>query len=184
MRIIAGEFRGRKLLPPPGEGTRPITDRAKQSLFDVLAPVMEGASVYDCFAGTGSMGLEALSRGASHATFFEFHRPTAAILRRNIETVKVERRSTVVQTDFFRWFATAPPERKIDLVFLDPPYEFLKSRCDELREAGVRIAKHLAEGGLVVFRHHIEDSLALALFSPVDVRDYGTMRIEILKFSK
>ena len=71
MRIIAGEFRGRKLLPPEGDVTRPITDRVKQSLFDILAPRIDGARVYDCFAGTGSMGLECLSRGAEHATFFE-----------------------------------------------------------------------------------------------------------------
>jgi len=70
MRIIAGEHRGRKLLPPEGDVTRPITDRVKQSLFDILAPRIEGARVYDCFAGTGSMGLECLSRGSSHATFF------------------------------------------------------------------------------------------------------------------
>ena len=70
MRIIAGEFGGRKLLPPPTEATRPITDRAKQSLFDVLTPQLDGALVYDCFAGTGSMGLESLSRGASFARFF------------------------------------------------------------------------------------------------------------------
>ena len=66
MRIIAGEFGGRKLLPPVGEVTRPITDRAKQSLFDILTPLIEGARVYDCFAGTGSMGLECLSRGAAY----------------------------------------------------------------------------------------------------------------------
>src|SRR5215213_3035850 len=77
VRIIAGEFRGRRLLPPESDATRPITDRVKQSLFDILAPVVEDAVVYDCFAGTGSMGLECLSRGARHATFFEAD-PSAA----------------------------------------------------------------------------------------------------------
>ena len=71
MRIIAGEFRGRRLLPPTGDNTRPITDRAKQSLFDILAPLIPNSVVYDCFAGTGSMGLECLSRGAKLTTFFE-----------------------------------------------------------------------------------------------------------------
>ncbi|MDB5305247.1 MAG: rsmD, partial [Phycisphaerales bacterium] len=74
MRIISGEFRGRKLLPPEGDVTRPITDRVKQSLFDILTPLLPDARVYDCFAGTGSMGLESLSRGAAHATFFEADR--------------------------------------------------------------------------------------------------------------
>ena len=74
MRIIAGEFRGRKLIPPQGDATRPITDRVKQSLFDILTPRIDGARIYDLFAGTGSMGLECLSRGAAHSTFFEADR--------------------------------------------------------------------------------------------------------------
>src|SRR3954463_11454418 len=87
MRIIAGEFRGRRLLPPEGDTTRPITDRAKQSLFDILAPRIEGSRVYDCFAGTGSMGLECLSRGAAAVTFFESDRSALARLRKNIDAV-------------------------------------------------------------------------------------------------
>jgi 16S rRNA (guanine966-N2)-methyltransferase len=82
MRIIAGEFRGRKLLAPESDTTRPITDRAKQSLFDILSPRIDGARVLDLFAGTGSMGLECLSRGASHATFFEADRSAVTRLRK------------------------------------------------------------------------------------------------------
>src|SRR3954463_10464834 len=85
MRIIAGEFRGRKLLAPEGDITRPITDRVKQSLFDILTPEIEGAKVYDLFAGTGSMGLECLSRGAKHSTFFESDRSAVTRLKKNIE---------------------------------------------------------------------------------------------------
>src|SRR3954470_3194229 len=96
MRIIAGEFRGRKLLPPEGDVTRPITDRVKQSLFDILSPRIEGARVYDCFAGTGSMGLECLSRGAEHATFFEADRSALTRLEKNIATIQVQNRSKVV----------------------------------------------------------------------------------------
>ena len=84
MRIIAGEFCGRKLLSPEGDTTRPITDRVKQSLFDIVSPYIEGAAVYDCFAGTGSMGLECLSRGAAHVTFFELDKSAGERLRRNI----------------------------------------------------------------------------------------------------
>jgi 16S rRNA G966 N2-methylase RsmD len=108
MRIIAGEFRGRKLLGPESEVTRPITDRVKQSLFDILIPNIPGARVYDCFAGTGSMGLECLSRGAEHVIFFEADRSAAARLRRNIETVGVKDRSTVVAGDLFKWFDLTP----------------------------------------------------------------------------
>ena len=81
MRIIAGEFKGRQLLAPVGDATRPITDRAKQSLFDILTPIITDANVYDIFAGTGSLGLESLSRGAKFSTFFEIDRSAIARLR-------------------------------------------------------------------------------------------------------
>jgi len=109
MRIIAGEFRGRKLLPPEGAVTRPITDRVKQSLFDILAPRLEGALVSDLFAGTGSLGLESLSRGARQAVFFETHRGAVARLRRNIEQLGLPRDRAVVRpTDVFEWFNEGP----------------------------------------------------------------------------
>lgn len=104
MRIIGGELSGRKLLPPQGDQTRPVTDRAKQSLFDILAPHIDGAAVYDCFAGTGSMGLECLSRGAVHCTFFETHRPTLARLNQNIVALNLQERAQVIPGDIFRWF--------------------------------------------------------------------------------
>ena len=90
MRIIAGEFRGRRLLPPAGVKTRPITDRVKQSLFDIVSPLIPDAVVYDCYAGTGSMGLESLSRGARLAYFFEADRSAGMLLKKNIEALKKE----------------------------------------------------------------------------------------------
>src|SRR4051812_7880453 len=145
MRIIAGEFRGRKLLPPEGDVTRPVTDRVKQSLFDILTPLLPGARVYDCFAGTGSMGLESLSRGAADAVFFEADRSAGARLRKNIAALGVEKRSRVVSGDVFRWFAAAPPaEPRVDLIFLDPPYRFLRERPDDLRHLAAGLAAHLS----------------------------------------
>jgi 16S rRNA (guanine966-N2)-methyltransferase len=95
MRIIAGLFRGRKLVGPEGLGTRPITDRVKQSLFDILTPLLADSIVYDCFAGTGSMGLESLSRGCSFATFFESGASAVSRLGRNISTIGVQDRSRI-----------------------------------------------------------------------------------------
>ncbi len=104
MRIIAGEFRSRVLLPPEDAATtRPITDRVKQSLFDILTPLLEDAVVYDCFAGTGSMGLECLSRGATRAHFFEADRSALQRLKKNIASLAVEARSTVVPGDIFKF---------------------------------------------------------------------------------
>src|SRR2546422_10639700 len=104
MRIIAGEFRGRTILAPEGNATRPITDRVKQSLFDILTPLLEDAIVYDCFAGTGSMGLEALSRGAKRAVFFEADRSALQRLKKNIEALEMQKTSTVRAGDLFRYF--------------------------------------------------------------------------------
>jgi 16S rRNA (guanine(966)-N(2))-methyltransferase RsmD len=185
MRVIAGEFRGRKLLPPEGDVTRPVTDRVKQSLFDILTPLLPGARVYDCFAGTGSMGLESLSRGARHALFFEQHRPAVQRLKRNIETLGVGDRSTVVVQDVFKWFATAPPpgpEERADCVFLDPPYRFLKTDPEALRRLASAVATtHLAPDGVVIFRHDAADRLDLRDLERFDEREYGGMVLEFLR---
>src|SRR5437773_4076071 len=125
MRIIGGEFRSRQILAPKSDATRPITDRAKQSLFDILQPDLPEAIVYDCFAGTGSMGLECLSRGAGHVTFFESDRSAAALLRKNIGALRVQNRSTIVDRDIFKWFDLSQAKRPVNLTFLDPPYRFL-----------------------------------------------------------
>jgi 16S rRNA (guanine966-N2)-methyltransferase len=188
MRIIAGEFRGRNLLAPQGEQTRPITDRVKQSLFDIIAPLIPGARVYDCFAGTGSMGLECLSRGAEHVTFFEADRTTLARLSQNIMSLRVAEKTRTVPGDLFKWFdrATTRPEdaaiTPVDLTFLDPPYRFLRERGDEL----IQLVFHLTQGHLkpqatVVFRHDAKDRLELPNLTRFDEREYGGMTLEFLR---
>jgi 16S rRNA (guanine966-N2)-methyltransferase len=180
MRIIAGEHRGRKLLPPLGEVTRPITDRVKQSLFDILAPRIEGASVYDCFAGTGSMGLECLSRGAQSAVFFEVDRSAVQRLQKNIAVLKVEERARVVASDIFRYFGGEGGEPEADLVFLDPPYRFLRERAAEVQELARSLRGRLKPNGLVVFRHDADDRLDFPALVKVDERTYGAMALEFL----
>jgi len=183
MRIIAGEFRGRKLLPPEGTTTRPVTDRVKQSLFDILTPLLPGARVYDCFAGTGSMGLECLSRGAADVVFFEADRPAVARLRKNIAALGVESRGQVIAQDLFHWFAAAPrPVLPADVIFLDPPYRFVRDRPDDLRRLAEQFTRsHLAPAGTVVFRHDAADALELPALHRYDQRDYGGMTLEFLR---
>jgi 16S rRNA (guanine966-N2)-methyltransferase len=135
MRIVAGIWRGRALLAPPGDTTRPTADRVRQALFDMLlhAPwggrdVIEGARVLDVFAGTGALGLEALSRGAAFATFIEQERAALATLRANIATLRAEARSAVFSGDALavdNLAADSPVAlggAPCALVFLDPPY--------------------------------------------------------------
>jgi 16S rRNA (guanine966-N2)-methyltransferase len=183
MRIIAGELRGRRLLAPDGPATRPITDRAKQSLFDIVGDLLPDVVVYDCFAGTGSMGLEALSRGARLAIFFESDRSALTRLRQNIESLGVGERSRVVSGDLFRWLAEheAATTERAGVVFLDPPYRFLRERPGDLRQLAQRLAvAHLMSQAVVVFRHHAGDSLNLPGFRALDQREYGDMAIQLL----
>src|SRR4051812_19938869 len=124
MRIVAGAWRGRSLVGPPGMETRPTADRVRQALFDMLmhAPwagrrVLEGASVLDVFAGTGALGLEALSRGAGRAVFVERARPALRALRANIEACKAQERCEVLAVDA----VSVSDGQRADIVFLDPP---------------------------------------------------------------
>lgn len=182
MRIIAGQFRSRILLPPENDQTtRPITDRVKQSLFDILTPLLEDAIVYDCFAGTGSMGLESLSRGAKGAFFFEADRSALIRLKKNIASLKVEASATVIMGDLFRYFEkTALPSEKASIIFLDPPYRFLQENAEQLRALAANLANHLAADGQIIFRHDANDKLDLPPLVQADARTYGQMTLEFL----
>ncbi|HEX4793083.1 MAG TPA: 16S rRNA (guanine(966)-N(2))-methyltransferase RsmD [Humisphaera sp.] len=187
VRIIAGEFRGRKLLPPQGLTTRPITDRVKQSLFDILTPMFPDSRVYDCFAGTGSMGLECLSRGASAVTFFEADRSALERLRKNIETIDNERRCKVIAGDLFRWFdrpLSTDATDRADLIFLDPPYRFVREEPQKLQRLAGRFAEHLSADGVLIFRHDVNDALELPPLERFDRREYGGMVLEFLRRPK
>ena len=124
MRIVAGQWRGRNLAAPAGIATRPTAERMRQALFDMLAHApwaegcLKGASVLDGFAGTGALGLEALSRGAAQAVFIERDRAALVALRANVAACKAEDRTRVIPGDMLRPPAGAP----CGLVFLDPPY--------------------------------------------------------------
>lgn len=180
MRIIAGEHRGRKLEAPPSDTTRPITDRAKQSLFDVLTPWIAGARVADVFSGTGSMGLECLSRGAAHASFFEADRGALAALKRNVESLRVADRSQIFAGDLFKLLPPAFAPGSLSIIFLDPPYRFLTEKPESLQALAPALASALEPEGLVSFRHDTADSLALPPFMTHRTLTYGSMTIELL----
>jgi 16S rRNA (guanine966-N2)-methyltransferase len=183
MRIISGRWKGKRLVAPPGETVRPTSDRARQSLFDMLwhAPwagreVVEGAQVLDAFAGTGALGLEALSRGAVAATFLEKDRAALAALRANIASVtKGEAQATVIAGD-----ATKPPRalKPATLIFLDPPYgaNLLTPALEALDTAG-----WIAPGALLCTELAERDPLPETRFAPLDDRRHGKARLLILQ---
>ena len=147
MRVIAGTARGQALLAPRGSGTRPISDRVKEALFGIVGARVVDARVLDLYAGSGAVGIEALSRGAASATFVERARQPVAAIRENLRRTGLADRADVQLADVASFLATttAPPW---DLVVLDPPYA--ERTLDLPLE---RLARHLRQDALVVVKH-------------------------------
>lgn len=170
VRIIAGARKGRLLAAPPGATTRPTADRVRQAIFDILlhAPwggpdLLGGARVLDAFAGTGALGLEALSRGADYATFFEKDRAALAALRSNIAGCRWEDRCKVLPRDVTKpTHAPAP----CSLIFLDPPY---RQDLPALTLAALSAQGWIAPGALAVIETAAQEPLPLRLNNPEDV---------------
>ena len=145
MRIIAGALKGRRLRAPTWLGLRPTSDKLRETLFNILAPRIEGARVLDGFAGTGAVGLEALSRGAAHVTFVEQHRRAAALIAENLAVCDVREGYTIDCGDFGAVLRRFGRERTFDVIVLDPPYDL-----DGSGEAVAIAAAHLADEGVLV----------------------------------
>jgi len=155
LRIIAGKFRGRRLKSPPSAQTRPTSDRLRETLFNILAPRIEGARLLDLCAGTGAVGLEALSRGASHVTFVDQSRKMCELIEANLDSLEVaaDDREVVVATafDYLRRLVKNDGPA-FDIVFLDPPYA---SDYDGLLNyGGEQASQILNAGGIVIVEHH------------------------------
>ena len=146
MRLIAGDWRGRPILAPPGQVTRPTSDRAREALFSMLISRIgsfESLAVADLFAGSGALGLEALSRGAAQCLFIDSDADAVKTIRRNCETLGAEARVEIRQGAAER---ASPPPRPCDIIFIDPPY---RSGLAEAALANVARECWLAPGGLV-----------------------------------
>ena len=179
MRIVAGTLRGRSIEAPSGDGTRPTTDRVREALFSSLFSLrggFDGAIVLDAFAGSGALGLEAVSRGAARVVFFERDAKAVSALKRNITACKLEpSRATVMQRDVMQ----APPlgdKTSFDLVFLDPPYDYdpasVLDMMTKIAESG-----GLLDEAIVVYEHAVK--------SASDVESAAELRgFEVQRFKK
>ena len=150
MRIIAGTLKGRRLRSPRWPGLRPTSDRLRETLFNVLAPRVAGARVLDAFAGTGALGIEALSRGAATVVFIEQDRRAQALIAENLEHCGVRNGCVIIRGPVARGLRALrgdPASRPFDLVLLDPPYEL------DADEALAGIDALVAPGGVVVLEH-------------------------------
>jgi len=183
MRIVAGKHKGRTLAAPKGHDTRPTSDRTRGAVFNILEHGIEGLSlrdthVLDVFAGTGALGLEALSRGAAHATFIEQGREALKCLSGNIQALKVEGQTKTLKTDATR---PATTEQPCNLVFLDPPYgkELVTKALMALKAKG-----WIAAGATIVAEVGSKEDIALPEgFVVLDERTYGAAKIVIARTS-
>lgn len=150
MRVIAGEAKGRTLVAPRGRTTRPATDRIRETLFAILEPSLPGARVLDLFAGAGTLGIEALSRGAAHVTFVERAAAAVDALRKNLVATGFTDRSELVAANVLGFLERGGPSARYDLVFVDPPFADVAVLDAVL--AHLSLARSLARNATIVAR--------------------------------
>ncbi|WP_410769308.1 16S rRNA (guanine(966)-N(2))-methyltransferase RsmD [Fontibacillus sp. BL9] len=182
MRVISGSARGRTLKAVPGMGTRPTTDKVKEALFSMIGPYFDGGTVLDLFAGTGGLGIEALSRGMDKAVFVDLEYKSIEIVRSNLKTTGLENKAEVYKNDAERALkALAKRESVFDLVFLDPPYRL--KHGDMLMQAMDQL--HLLNPGATLVLEY-ESSFAYPAgfgpFSEVRKAQYGETTLSIYSY--
>jgi 16S rRNA (guanine966-N2)-methyltransferase len=179
MRIVAGTLGGRRLAAPPGNDTRPTSDRVREALFSALGPI-DGARVLDLFAGSGALALEAISRGAAHAVLVEKDARAAAVIERNLEALEIDAgRAALRRRDALRALRDAREAgESYDLVFLDPPYRLATGLGPELADS---LAPVLAPGARVIGESDRRMPLDLPGLSTTFERRYGDTLLRIHK---
>jgi 16S rRNA (guanine966-N2)-methyltransferase len=180
VRVIAGEAKGRSLVAPRGGGTRAATDRIRETLFAILEPEIPGARVLDLYAGAGTLGIEALSRGAELATFVERGAEALKALRRNLEATGFATRATVVGANVIT-FLDARPSGAFDIAFCDPPFADVAMAEATLGHDALR--KALSPDALVVLRAHRKHTPTVPAFTSVArVKEIGEENLFFLRY--
>jgi 16S rRNA (guanine966-N2)-methyltransferase len=186
-RIVAGNFKNRELKSPPGDKTRPTTGLLRKALFDICRPQIEGARFLDLFAGTGAMGLEALSRGAKSACFVEAEGRAAEVIRRNIQTLGVEKSSQLLKGDALVMLnRLIKLKEQFDLIYVDPPYEMkIYHEVIALIDKSALLA---AEGWLFVEEGNPPQidpkKLQLSSLTYIEARRYGNSTLHLFLCKK
>ena len=182
MRVISGTHRGRRLSAPKGESTRPTTDRVREALFSSIAshlgPALGAGAVLDAFAGSGALGIEALSRGASHATFVENAPSALAALKNNLDTLELSARGRIVRGDVFS-LAKRGVGRGYSLIMLDPPYTLDAAVVAELLASLVHTGAAV-EGTIISWEHSSAAEISWPQgFESVSTKKYGSIGIDL-----
>ena len=185
MRIIAGQFKGRKILESTDKTTRPLKDLVKESIFNIINHSrkfnlnLKNSNVLDLFSGVGSFGLEALSREASNVIFVENYLVSLLILKKNVENFKLEKKCKIIDADIFNNFNFKTLKKKIDIIFLDPPF---KEKNISLILSKIKEAKILDRKGIIIIHRNFKENEIFQELKIVEEKKYGLSRILFCKF--
>jgi len=174
MRVISGDFKGRTLKTVTNKLTRPTADKVKEALFNIIGPYFNGGHALDLFAGSGGLGIEALSRGIDHVIFIDQQRQAIDVIKQNLKELKLSKRAEVYQTDAFRSLKVlGKRQKKFDYIFLDPPYErnVFQQIIEETVQRGI-----VTEETLIICEHEKNQQLPdrVSFFHKIRTESYGS----------
>ena len=181
MRIVSGNFKGKKILLPKDKLTRPLKDLTKESIFNIikhsklLDVSLEKSNILDLFSGVGSFGLECLSRGASNVTFLESYKEVLTILKKNIDNLKQQNYSRVVEKDIFSENTLKVLNSKFDIIFMDPPYK--EKKLIDLLNVIIQQKLLKDNGVIIIHRHKKEKDIFPDEFNLIIEKNYGISKI-------
>jgi 16S rRNA (guanine966-N2)-methyltransferase len=181
MRIISGDYKGKKILLPKDKLTRPLKDLTKESIFNIIKHSklldinLENSKILDLFSGVGSFGLECLSRGAASVTFLESYKEVLIVLKKNIDNLKQQSSSNIIEKDIFAENTLRVMNDKFDIIFMDPPYK--EKKLPELLETIIKLKLLKNNGIIIIHRHKKEEDIFPNEFNIIIKKNYGISKI-------
>ena len=181
MRIISGDYKGKKILLPKDKLTRPLKDLTKESIFNIIKHSkllninLENSNILDLFSGAGSFGLECLSRGVANVTFFESYKEVLTVLRKNISSLKQQDSSIIIEKDIFAENTLNKLNKKFDIIFMDPPYK--EKKLVDLLDKIIKLKLLKDNGTIIIHRHKKEEDIFPNEFNIIIEKNYGISKI-------
>ena len=181
MRIISGNYKGKKILLPKDKLTRPLKDLTKESIFNVIKHSklldinLENSNILDLFSGVGSFGLECLSRGAANVTFLESYKEVLTVLKKNIDNLKQQDSSSIIEKDIFSENTLKALNDKFDIIFMDPPYK--ENKLSDLLNTIIKLKLLKNNGSIIIHRHKKEEDVFPNEFKIIIEKNYGISKI-------
>ena len=181
MRIISGNFKGKKILLPKNNLTRPLKDLTKESIFNIIKHSklldinLENSNILDLFSGVGSFGLECLSRGATSVTFLESYKEALTILKKNIGSLKQQDHTTVIEKDIFTENTLKSLNNQFEIIFMDPPYK--EKKLSDLLNTIIKLKLLKDNGIIIIHRHKKEEDIFPNEFNIIIKKNYGISKI-------